>query len=352
NYASSKALVEFDDGEIDEKKLVEIVKSKGDTATIGAGLETEKKVREHEISSMRSLLVFSAILAIPALLIGMVFMDVPYRVLLLFILATPVQFIAGKNFYKGAWSALQNKSASMDTLIAVGTSAAYIYSVVSMFGLVKEQYFETAAVLITLVILGKYLEAVAKGRTSEAIRKLMGLAPKTARVVRGGAEIEIPLEQVVVGDIIIVKPGEKIPVDGMVIEGGSAVDESMVTGESMPIEKVKGSQVIGGTMNKHGVLRFKATKVGKDTVLAQIVKLVEEAQGSKADIQRFADSVSEVFVPVVIAIAIVTFAVWYFALGQTFSFAMMVAVAVLVIACPCALGLATPTAIMVGTGLG
>ncbi len=352
NYASSKALVEFDDGEIDEKKLVDIVKSKGYTATIVAGLETEKKLRENEIKSLKSLLIFSAALAIPAFLLGMVFMDFPYRIYLLFILATPVQFIAGKNFYKGAWSALQNKSASMDTLIAVGTSAAYIYSVAAMLGLANEQYFETSAILITLVILGKYLEALAKGRTSEAIRKLMGLAPKTAIVVRAGKEIEIPIGEVVAGDVLVAKPGTKIAVDGIVIGGSSSVDESMVTGESMPIEKVKGSALIGGTINKHGVLRFKATKVGKDTVLAQIVKLVEEAQGSKADIQRFADSVSAVFVPVVIAIAIITFAVWYFALGQTFSFAMMVAVAVLVIACPCALGLATPTAIMVGTGLG
>jgi Cu+-exporting ATPase len=240
----------------------------------------------------------------------------------------------------------------MDTLIAVGTSAAYFYSVAAMFGFAQEQYFETAAVLITLVILGKYLEAVAKGKTSDAIRKLMGLTPKTAIVVRNNAEVEINISDVIVGDIVIVKPGEKIPVDGFVVEGNSSVDESMITGESIPVEKTVNSNVIGGSINKHGSFRFKAQKVGQDTVLAQIVRLVEDAQGSKAEIQRFADSVSAVFVPVVIAIAIVSFAVWYFLLGQAFTFAMVIAVSVLVIACPCALGLATPTAIMVGTGIG
>ena len=352
NYASRKARVEYDESQTDEQKLVALITSKGYPSKIGTDPDSERLVREKEIASLKFFLVFSAVFAIPALLVGMVFMDLPYRMLVLFLLATPVQFIAGRSFYLGAWSALKNRTASMDTLIAVGTSAAYGYSVAAMLGFVTEQYFETAAVLITLVIFGKYLEALAKGRTSEAIRKLMGLAPKTATVIRDGREIEIPIGDVNVGEIVLVKPGEKIPVDGTVVEGGSSVDESMITGESIPVEKTKGSGVIGGTINKHGVIRFEATKVGGDTVLSQIVRLVEDAQGSKADIQRFADTVSGIFVPIVICIAIATFAAWFFVLGQSFSFALMVAVAVLVVACPCSLGLATPTAIMVGTGIG
>lgn len=352
NYASKKARVEYDETLIDEHRLVAKIVSKGYTAKIGSDPDAERLIREKEITDLKSLLIFSALLSLPALLVGMVFMELPYRILILFLLATPVQFIAAKNFYLGAWSSLKNRNTTMDTLISVGTTAAYAFSVASMFGLVNEQYFETAAVLITLVILGKYLEAVAKGRTSEAIRKLMGLTPKVATVIRDGREIEIPIDQVTVGEIVIVKPGEKVPVDGTVVEGRSAVDESMITGESIPVEKSKGSGVIGGTINKNGVIRFEATKVGGDTVLSQIVRLVEDAQGSKADIQRFADKISGVFVPVVIVIAMLTFLAWYFVLGQTFPFALMVAVAVLVIACPCALGLATPTAIMVGTGIG
>ena len=352
NYASRKARVEYDESLTDEQKLVALITSKGYPSKIGTDPDSERLVREKEIAGLKFILAFSAVFAIPALLVGMVFMDLPYRMLILFLLATPVQFIAGRNFYLGAWSALKNRTASMDTLIAVGTSAAYGYSVAAMLGLVKEQYFETAAVLITLVILGKYLEAIAKGRTSEAIRKLMGLTPKVATVIRDGREIEIPIGDVNVGEIVLVKPGEKIPVDGTVTEGGSAVDESMITGESIPVEKTKGSGVIGGTINKHGVIRFEATKVGGDTVLSQIVRLVEDAQGSKADIQRFADKVSGIFVPVVISLAIATFMVWFFVLGQSFSFSLMVTVAVLVVACPCSLGLATPTAIMVGTGIG
>ena len=352
NYATGKAMVEYDESKTDANAIVQVIQSKGYTARAGVDPEGERKLREQEISELKGMLIFSAILSIPAIVLGMFLMDFPYRLPLLFILSTPVQFIAGKRFYQGAYSAWQNGTASMDTLIAVGTSAAYLYSVAALLGLVSEQYFETAAVLITLVILGKYLEAVAKGRTSDAIRKLIGLAPKTARVVKGSKVVEVPIESVVAGDILLVKPGEKIPVDGLVVEGDSSVDESMVTGESIPIEKTMGSKVIGGTINKHGMLKLKATKVGKDSVLAQIVKLVEEAQGSKAGIQRFADQVSAVFVPVVLVIAALTFIAWYFLLGQSFAFSLMVTVAVLVIACPCALGLATPTAIMVGTGIG
>ncbi len=351
NYAAAKASVEFDEKKTDEKKIIEVIKSRGYSALVGVDHEHESLVREREIIELRNLLVFAAALSLPAFLLGMFLMEFPYRSLLLFLLATPVQFIAGRGFYLGALSALKNRTASMDTLIAIGTSAAYFYSIAFLFGLVEEQYFETAAVLITLVILGKYLEARAKGRTSQAIRKLMGLAPKHAIVIRAGREMKVPISEVRVGDIVLVKPGEKIPVDGIVLEGKSAVDESMITGESVPADKSKGMKVVGASINKNGVLRIKAMKIGKDTVLSQIVKLVEEAQGSRADIQRFADAISAVFVPVVVAIAILSLAVWIM-LGQTFSFALLTAVSVLVIACPCALGLATPTAIMVGTGIG
>ncbi|MEK7787873.1 MAG: heavy metal translocating P-type ATPase, partial [Chloroflexota bacterium] len=240
----------------------------------------------------------------------------------------------------------------MDVLIAMGSSAAYFYSLPILFGwLSGHVYFETAAVIITLIVLGKFLEARAKGRTSEAIKKLMGLRAKTARVIRDGAEADIPIDDVRVSDLVIVRPGEKIPVDGVVVEGKSTVDESMLTGESMPVEKRAGLPVIGGTINKQGSFKFEATKVGKETALAQIIKLVEEAQGSKAPIQKLADQVSAVFVPIVIAIAALTFLVWW-AVSGNFATALINAIAVLVIACPCALGLATPTAIMVGTGKG
>ncbi|WP_278294226.1 copper-translocating P-type ATPase [Caloranaerobacter azorensis] len=266
-------------------------------------------------------------------------------------LATLVQFIIGYRFYKGAYHSLKGGGANMDVLVALGTSAAYFYSLYNLISGVKEYYFEASAVIITLILLGKMLEAIAKGRTSEAIKKLMNLQAKTARVIRDGKELDIPVEQVVVGDIVVVRPGEKIPVDGIVIEGNSSVDESMLTGESIPVDKKEGDEVIGATINKHGTFKFKATKIGRDTVLSQIIKLVEEAQGSKAPIQRLADKVAGIFVPTVIGIAILTFAIWYFVEGD-FTNALINAVAVLVIACPCALGLATPTAIMVGTGKG
>ncbi|VVB58161.1 putative copper-exporting P-type ATPase A [Candidatus Anstonella stagnisolia] len=352
NYAAGKALVEFDERATNEQNFIEVVKSKGYSASIGVDREREKEMRENEIKELKKLLIIGSILSIPALIMGMFMMDFPYRMLALFILATPVQFYVGRNFYLGAWSALQNKSANMDTLIAVGTSAAYFFSVAALLGFAQEQYFETAATLITLVVLGKYLEAVAKGRTSEAIRKLMDLSPKYATIVRKGKEEKVPVSDVKAGDIILVKPGESIPVDGIVLSGDSSVDESMISGESIPVEKKKGSHVVGGSLNKHGSFTFKATKVGADTVLAKIVKLVEEAQGSRASIQRFADEISAVFVPIVIGVAIVSFATWFFLLHQSLSFALIIAVSVLVIACPCALGLATPTAIMVGTGIG
>ena len=280
---------------------------------------------------------------------------------LLLALAIPVQFYVGWQYYVGAFKALRNRSANMDVLIAMGSSAAFFYCLPIVFGWLEGHvYFETAAVIITLIKLGKFLEARAKGRTSEAIKKLMGLRAKTARVVRDGAELEVPVDDVRVGDVVLVRPGEKIPVDGVVVEGRSAVDESMLTGESLPVEKKPGDPVIGATLNKLGLLKFEATKVGRETALAQIIRLVEEAQGSKAPIQKLADQVSAVFVPVVIGIAALTFLGWYF-FGPplpinsdmtAFTRALINMVAVLVIACPCAMGLATPTAVMVGTGKG
>ncbi len=271
---------------------------------------------------------------------------------LFLLLAIPVQFYSGRDFYVHAWRALKARTANMDTLIALGSSAAFFYSAALLaFNLAGHVYFETAAVIIALILVGKYLEARAKSQTSAAIKALIGLQPKTARVLRGGSEVEAPLAEVRVGDIVVVRPGEKVPVDGVITSGQSSLDESMLTGESMPIQKAVGDAVIGATLNRMGSFQFRATRVGKDTALAQIVKLVQEAQGSKAPVQRLVDQVSAVFVPVVIGIALVTFAVWYLVSGD-FTQTMMFAVAVLVIACPCALGLATPTAIMVGTGTG
>src|SRR3990167_5078815 len=290
----------------------------------------------------------------------------PYAAVISFALATPVQFIIGASFYRGLWSNLRIRMFGMDALIAIGTSAAYFYSIGnliyfrsqnnSLIGLdgmkVPEIYFETAAFLITFVTLGKWLEAKAKSRASEAIQKLMGLQAKTARVVRGGKTLDIPIEEVKVGDTVLVRPGEKVPLDGKIAKGASAVDESMITGESLPVAKKAGDSVIGATINKTGSLEYEVTKIGKDTVLAQIIRLVEEAQGSKAPIQDFADRVSTYFVPIVIGLAVLTFIIWYFALGGGLAYALMAFTAVIVIACPCALGLATPTALMVGIGEG
>ncbi|MCX7791848.1 MAG: heavy metal translocating P-type ATPase [Chloroflexaceae bacterium] len=269
------------------------------------------------------------------------------------ILATPVQFFSGRDFYINAWKALKARTANMDTLIAMGSSAAYFYSLGLMLrGSSGHVYFETAALIITLILVGKYLESRAKSRTSAAIKTLMGLQPKTARVVRGGQEVDVPVAEVRVGEIVIVRPGEKIPVDGVLVSGASSVDESLVTGESLPVEKQPGDTLIGATLNRSGSFQMRATRVGKETALAQIIRLVQEAQGSRAPVQRLVDRVAGVFVPVVIVIALLTFAAWFFIGDVGFTRAMLFAVAVLVIACPCALGLATPTAIMVGTGVG
>jgi len=283
------------------------------------------------------------------------------RFIVLFVLTLPVQVWVGSQFYKGLVVVFKYRTADMNTLIAIGTLSAFIYSTIVTFfpklftraGIELHVYFETAAIIITLILLGRFLEARAKGRASSAIKKLMQLEAKTARVIINGKEKEIDINEVKVNDIILVKPGEKIPVDGIIVDGGSAIDESMVTGESIPIEKKEDDEVIGATLNTSGAFKFKATKVGKDTVLSQIIKLVEEAQGSKAPIQKLADTVASVFVPIVIGVAVVTFIVWLiWGPDPSITFALVSFVAVLIIACPCALGLATPTAIMVGTGKG
>ena len=278
---------------------------------------------------------------------------------LMFVLASPVQVYVGWDYYVGGWKALRSGSANMDVLVALGSTVAFVYSVVVVVMLSvgstlagEHVYFETAALIITLIKLGKLLEVRAKGDTSEAIRELIGLQPDTARVVRQGVDYDIPISDVVVGDLLLVRPGERIPVDGEVVDGLSSIDESMLTGESMPVEKAPGDVVVGATMNKSGAFHFRATRVGADTALAQVIRLVQEVQGSKAPIQRLADQVAGIFVPIVIIVAVLTFFVWWVVVGADFSVALVRLVAVLVIACPCALGLATPTAVMVGTGRG
>ena len=364
NLAAEKATVEYNADSLTLGQIKDKVKKIGFEAhnvENANEVDREKQIRRDEIRRQRLRLILSALLSIP-LLGGMVLHSLgvmdrvgemlmnPY---LQFALATPVQFVAGWPFYRGAWSALRNKSANMDVLVAMGTSAAYFFSIAQMLAKSGHLYFESSAILITLIILGKYLEAAAKGKTSDSIRALMGLQAKTARVVRNGAEVDIPLETVAVGDLIAVRPGEKVPVDGVLTGGLSAIDESMLTGESLPVDKKPGDEVTGATVNKFGAFTFRATRVGKDTALAQIIRVVEAAQGSKAPIQRFADIVSGYFVPAVVSIAVATFAGWYFIFDAgNFSRALINFTAVLVIACPCALGLATPTSIMVGTGKG
>jgi len=363
NFATEEASVEYNSDAISVEQMAKAIRDIGYDAKEKKdnALDYEKNEREAEIKKTKALVIVSSILTFP-LLLAMVLkvfklpagiLEAPWFQILL---ATPVQFIIGYRYYKGAWHNLKNMSANMDTLVALGTSAAYFYSLYNVFTKPMSEvhnylYFEASAVVITLITLGKMLEAIAKGKTSEAIKKLMGLQAKTARVIRNGEEIDIPIEEVKVGDIVVVRPGEKIPVDGIIVDGSSTIDESMITGESIPVDKNVNDEVIGATINKTGTFKFKATKVGKDTVLSQIIKMVEDAQGSKAPIQEIADKVSGVFVPVVIGIAIVTFLIWYLVLGNL-NEGVISAVSVLVIACPCALGLATPTSVMVGTGKG
>ena len=360
NLASEKATVEYIEG-TEIADLRRVVKDAG--YEMGAEAETLEDVTtasQREIKAVMSRFIVAVALAA----VIMALMWVPAftgKLYLLWVLATPVQFWAGLRFYRGAWGALRHKTADMNTLIAVGTSAAYFYSVVAVLfptiftagGLEAHVYFDTSAMIIALILLGRFLEARARGQTSAAIKRLIGLQPKTALVVRDGEEVEIPVEDLQVGDLILVRPGEQVPVDGIVRQGQTSIDESMVTGESIPVEKVEGDEVIGATINKMGSFQFEATRIGKDTTLSRIVRLVEEAQGSKAPIQRLADVIASYFVPVVIGIAIITFIIWFF-VGPppALTFAFLNFIAVLIIACPCALGLATPTAIMVGTGKG
>jgi P-type Cu+ transporter len=368
NLALEKATIEYAPGTITTDQIIKKVDSIGYGATMKNDENQEEQTdhKHQEIQKQKRKFIWSLLLSLP-LLWSMVshfeftsFIPLPEILMNPWVqmaLATPVQFIIGKQFYVGAYKALINKSANMDVLVALGTSAAYFYSVFLAYQSIGsgmhmvELYFETSAILITLIILGKLFEAKAKGRSSEAIKKLMGLQAKTATVERDGNEVEIPLEDVVTGDIVYIKPGEKVPVDGEVIEGRSALDESMITGESVPVDKSIGDTLIGATMNKNGFLKMKATKVGRDTALAQIIKVVEDAQGSKAPIQRLADTISGIFVPIVVGIAVLTFLVWYIWVEPgDFAEALEKLIAVLVIACPCALGLATPTSIMAGSG--
>ena len=368
NLATESASVEFNSAVLSVDKIISKIQDLGYDAKEKVQREAKAQQKEEEINAKKRKLLISILLSLPLLytMIGHSPWDtgLPMPHLLMnpwfqLLLATPVQFWIGGQFYVGAYKSLKNKSANMDVLVALGTSAAYFYSLAEAIKTIGNPdymphlYFETSAVLITLILVGKLFEALAKGRTTEAISKLLSLQAKEATVIRDGEEIKIPIEEVRVNDTILVKPGEKIPVDGKVVSGQSAVDEAMITGESIPVEKSAGDSLIGATINKNGTLKMTATKVGKDTALAGIIKVVEDAQGSKAPIQRVADQISGIFVPIVVAIAIVTFLVWYFFITPgDFASALETAIAVLVIACPCALGLATPTSIMVGTGKG
>lgn len=392
NLATERASVTYVPGSVRRTDIVKAIQKAGygvlEISSAAAPEDAERAARQAEIDRQKRLLWIGILFTVPLFLLSMA-RDLamaagvqetaqsmsgmassaatsPWSWLMwegwafvFFALATPVQFIVGRQYVVGAIKAARNRTANMDTLIAMGSLAAYIYSIAVLFGILfniealkGHVYFETAAVIITLITLGKLLEARAKGRTSEAIKKLMGLAPNTATLLRDGQEVEVKIDDVIAGDVLVVRPGERIPVDGLVIEGHSAVDESMLTGESLPVSKTVGSKLIGATVNKQGRLVLEATHVGAETALAQIIRLVEQAQGSKAPIQRLADQVSSVFVPVVLALAALTLTAWIIIGQATFTAAMIHAVAVLVIACPCALGLATPTAIMVGTGKG
>jgi Cu+-exporting ATPase len=376
NFATERASVQYVPGAVSMDDFRKAVKDAGyeilETGPVEKEdvVDRERAAREAEFQKLKFKLISGIVLAAPVFLLAYwsaFGLDRFYRLsretsfFLQLIFQTPIQFWVGWQFYVGAWKSAKHRSADMNTLIAVGTSAAYVYSVLALFlphlfsaqGLAAEVYFDTAGAIIVLILLGRLLEARAKGQTSEAIKKLIGLQAKTARVVRDGREVDIPVEEVEIGDRVVVRPGEKIPVDGIVKEGHSAVDESMVTGESIPVEKHADDEVIGATLNKTGTFKFEATKVGKDTMLSQIIKMVEEAQGSKPPIARLADIIASYFVPAVIGIAVITFGVWYFfGPAPALTYAVLNFVAVLIIACPCALGLATPTSIMVGTGKG
>jgi len=382
NLATERAMIRFDPAVTDVDKIVGTIRDAGydaivparETSTAIGEEDAQSRIRREEYQKLSRKFWIAAVLALPVLLISMshgriAALDFPGVRWLQFVLTTPVVFYCGAQFYRGAWAALRHRSADMNTLIALGTGAAYVYSVAALVApgvfsatamsgmngpMSPPIYFEAAAVIIALILLGKMLEARAKGRTSEAIKRLIGLQAKTASVIRNGVETERRIEEVVPGDMIVVRPGERIPVDGIIRDGTATLDESMLTGESLPVDKAIGETVFGGTINRTGFFRFEATKVGRDTMLARIVDMVEKAQGSKAPIARLADRVSGIFTPVVLCIAIATFATWFVLapVETRFTLALVNFVAVLIIACPCALGLATPTAIMVGTGVG
>jgi len=364
NLATNKATVRYVPGAVSRADMAAAIEKAGygvvQAETEAELVDAEKEAREKEVQDQARKLWVGVAFTVPLFLLSMArdfgllggWSHEPWVSILFWVLATPVQFYTGWDYYVGGLKSLRNRSANMDVLVALGSSVAYFYSISIVAGLLGGHvYFETSAAIITLIKVGKLLEARAKGRTSEAIKALMGLQPASARVERDGVTMDIPTDQVLVGDIVIVRPGERIPVDGIVVSGRSTVDESMLTGESLPVDKQTGDTVIGATINKQGLLKFEANRVGRETALAQIVRLVEEAQGSKAPIQALADRVAAVFVPAVIAIAALTFLIWLIS-GAGFTAALVRLVAVLVIACPCALGLATPTAIVVGTGLG
>jgi Cu+-exporting ATPase len=371
NFATERATVETVAGAVGVEEIAAAIEDAGygvvqapdeeveDAEAAARAAEVQVQIRAFQVGVLFSLPLFVLSMARDFALLG-AWAHAPWVNWLMLVLATPVQFYVGWDYYVGGWKSLRNGSANMDVLVAMGSSVAYAYSVVVTVALTlgvttlgEHVYFETAALIITLIKLGKVLEVRAKGETSRAIRELMELRPRTARVVReGGVEEDVPVERVRVGDRVLVRPGESIPVDGEVVDGRSAVDESLLTGESMPVEKGPGDEVVGATMNKEGALTLRATRVGSETALARIVRLVQEAQGSKAPIQRLVDRVAAVFVPVVVAVAVGTFLVWWLWVGAGFTPALIRMVAVLVIACPCALGLATPTAVMVGTGKG
>ncbi|HPN14847.1 MAG TPA: heavy metal translocating P-type ATPase [bacterium] len=376
NFAGEKASVLVDPGRVKPGALLAAVSDAGYKAEIVRGDDggREELKKRQELKKARGLFLAAAVFSLPFLYFMLMeffpFMPwsenlEPWMGLISFVLATPVQFVLGAGFYRGFWSALRLKTFNMDSLIAIGTSTAYFYSLINYFsgvltrksligmsGEPMDLYFETAVFLITFVLLGKWLESKTKAKTSDAIKKLMKLQSKSARVIRQGMVLDIPIEEVVAGDRIVVRPGESVPVDGRIIQGETSIDESMMTGESLPVDKKAGDNVTGRTVNRFGGFEFTATRVGKDTVLSRIVRFIEDAQGSKAPIQNFADKISSRFVPVVIAVAILAFAVWYFIMGAGLTYALLAFTAVIVIACPCALGLATPTSIMAGTGKG
>jgi Cu+-exporting ATPase len=360
NFATEEVGVAFDTDRVSLENLIGVVEETGYGASLPGDTDLERAERQKELSALRRRVIFSAATTI-LIMLGTHLVPLPSRVQpwILFALASPVQFWAGWTFYRGAWIALRGRFADMNTLIAVGTSAAYGYSLavtiapalVSRVGAEVHVYYDTSAMIITLILLGRALEVRARGRASEAIKRLLELQPDTATVIRDGEQAEVPTAEVAVGDLVLIRPGQRVPVDGEIIQGESAVDESMVTGESMPVDKGEGDLVVGGTVNQSGALRMRASRVGADTVLSQIVRLVQEAQATKAPIQRVADKVAGIFVPIVIAIALLTFVIWLL-VGPNPTYAFIAAVAVLIIACPCALGLATPTSLLVGTGRG